>query len=166
MTRLYHGVTKSLNVHNQGINSLFFLVCYTSVNQTDIIHVQACEGCKGFFRRSINQKPVYKPCKAKYLSKFYSFHTVHPLLSLATSATSTWPTGRGARSAVLPSATQRWRETVVVIAMKFFLVEFAGHERGVRSGEAGEDCGPEEESQVLNFFTFFSQYSVAFFLYK
>ena len=78
MTRLYHGVTKSLNVHNQGINSLFFLVCYTSVNQTDIIHVQACEGCKGFFRRSINQKPVYKPCKAKYLTKFYSFYIVPP----------------------------------------------------------------------------------------
>ena len=35
--------------------------------------------------------------------------------------------------------------------MKFFLVEFAGHERGVRSGEAGEDCRPEEESQVLIF---------------
>ena len=32
-----------------------------------------------------------------------------------------------------------------------FLVEFAGHERGVRSGEAGEDCRPEEESQVLIF---------------
>ena len=39
-----------------------------------------------------------------------------------------------------------------MIAMKFFLVEFAGHERGVRSGEAGEDCRPEEESQVLILF--------------
>ena len=81
MTRLYHGVTKSLNVHNQGINSLFLpLLSLLYICQPDQYH--PCSGVWGLQRIL---SPVDQPeaCLQTLQGKIshqvlFVFHTAPP----------------------------------------------------------------------------------------